>query len=456
MSEPVTSIKGYLDPTVRDRLINYYATDSVYYAVQHTLSIPNLLEKIAAIDQISQYLESIKWYDDVSEEIYKVISRSDVLVETADSLQGKILSVYFDKVTGLVSNHDTLIWLAQPSIVSSLDDLQRRSDGISAVSDLVNSTTVENRQRLSMLQQYLGDDWYVKITGLVEEKSEIDSIVNWLSYATRTKLDSITSWLSDATRTKLDSVISWLNDATKLELDSVMSWWNDTVRADLDDLISWKPELSDLTSWFTSGVKSDLNELVNRRPQLVDLAGWRALIQDSLSGVFHKTGGRVLEVGKDALGNSLLAVFQGDWLELSSDTREMFSFQTANLGPDGNLRSFNLFTEQFGTENFVSGRFTGALSIDRGLFLADADRFFLGGINPFDLLDHLGNRRIMSNVRDRLQDRLNGVLADRIIVPASEPEKPWIKGMLWVQFPSSPIYQTYIRIFDGSEWKIIA
>lgn len=353
---------GYLDPKVRDRLINYYASDPVYYAIQETLAIPDLALKLTIVDQLAAYLDSIKWYSDVSQNIYQILQRSNILVETADTLQGKILSDYFSKVSDLVAVHTTLTWYSGAGVLSSLEDLEGRSDAIVATSDFINSQTVQGRQRLSMLQTYLGDDWYSKLDGLIVSKPSIDRIVTWLT-------------------TSKEALLDWLTSAKGTELDDILDWWTDTVRTTLNGLMANKPGIDHILGWLTSTKEGLLDWLTSTREveldgvlgwwtdtiriDLNDLMSWKGSILDALNGILHKTGGRIVELGKDAAGRSRFFASEGDYMELGSDTHETFSFQPANLGSEPHLRSIHMFRELIGGTAHASLRIKGRLYGER-------------------------------------------------------------------------------------------
>lgn len=160
---------GYLNPVVRDRLVNYYAADAVYSDVQNTIAVakalPDFAKRIEDIAALLDYKESIEWYDQVSPEVYSLVQREPTIRNMADQMAGKIITDYFGKVSNLVSAHDNLVWLAAPERISAINPLATRSDSIREINDFIRSSTPgasPPRVRWSMLQTLLGDDWFTK------------------------------------------------------------------------------------------------------------------------------------------------------------------------------------------------------------------------------------------------------------------------------------------------------
>lgn len=168
---------GYLNPTVRDRLVNYYATDRVFQDVQTTIAIakalPDLAKRIEDIYALLAYKPTIEWYADITDEVYSLVQREPSLKDMADAIAGQIISEYFKKVTNLVGGHDNLVWYAKPETVSPVYELVKRSTDIETTVDFIVSTTPAGESRWDMLQTYLGDDWYPKVSDILGRKDQI-------------------------------------------------------------------------------------------------------------------------------------------------------------------------------------------------------------------------------------------------------------------------------------------
>jgi hypothetical protein len=178
---------GYLNPTVRDRLVNYYATDQVFQDVQTTINIakalPDFAQRIEEIRALLAYKPSIEWYAGVTDEVYSLVQREPSLKDMADSMTGQIISDYFKKVTDLVGGHDNLVWYAKPETVSPVYDLVKRGTDIKTTVDFMVSTTPGGRSRWSMLQTYLGDDWYPKVSDVLGRRDQIVAFLDGMKSA---------------------------------------------------------------------------------------------------------------------------------------------------------------------------------------------------------------------------------------------------------------------------------
>lgn len=346
---------SYLSPAVRDKLLNYYATDEVFNAVKATLGIPNLAEKISAIDQFASqipvinrlvaYESSIQWYDTISDSVYNIVgketplmslaNREGTLVSMADQMAGRIVADFFSSLSDLVGIKGTLGTLADVGTFNPLINLRNASTSILDVTSWVTGTTGLGSSRFNMLKTYLDDGWF-----------------------------------------------------------------------------------------------SGLSDLLSKRTILSELASWRDSINFSLNGIFGKVGGRVLEVGKDASG-SRLAILDGAPLGILSDTQDRFSFEPRGLGSRAD--SFEVFTENIDVDGAGATRPVASMRI--------------AGINPFNILDPNGNRMSLRGVHTKLQLGINGVFADKIVVPLERPALPWVPGQFYITFEQNIIGNYYLKLW---------
>lgn len=164
---------GYLNPTVRDRLVNYYATDRVFQDVQTTINIakalPDLAKRIEDIYALLAYKPTIEWYADITDEVYSLVKREPSLRDVADAIAGQIVSEYFKKVTNLVGGHDNLVWYAKPETVSPIYELV--TSGIVGRKEQIMTLTGHTYKELIDLAGKHPD-----IVGLVEEKPFLDGM----------------------------------------------------------------------------------------------------------------------------------------------------------------------------------------------------------------------------------------------------------------------------------------
>lgn len=159
---------SYLSPTVKNRLVNYYATDPVYNAVRDLLG----------------YLDSVKWYDGISDPVYELIQRSPSLVDVADSLSGKIIGDYFTRVSDLVSRHSNLTWLSDVERITDASELFNRRANITGLTDFVMGNTPSGASRWSRIQNYLNDEMYNNIQAILAtappDLADIKSLIDAL------------------------------------------------------------------------------------------------------------------------------------------------------------------------------------------------------------------------------------------------------------------------------------
>lgn len=266
------AFRGYLHPTTRDRLVNYYATDEVFEEIQLTItiakSLPDYAQRIADIEKLLVYSESVEWYDGISEDVYSILQRKDTLIDTADVLSGKIITDYFDKVSDLVGGHSNLTWYARPEVVTPISELIDREENISTTTDFISGTTPAGSSRWSMLQVYLRDDTYGELLDLSGRQEDIAQLHEALS--SKATEEGITF-------TTIADRLKWYSDG------DVISPIGDILgdKPQLDDLLANKPQLDDIL-----GSKPDLDELLSMKPGLLEIYGVRDRIQEAINGRF--------------------------------------------------------------------------------------------------------------------------------------------------------------------------
>ena len=138
---------GYLNPVVRDRLVNYYASDPVF-------------DKVVSL---VGFEETLRWYDSVSQPVYDIVQRSISLMNIADALAGKIIGDYFSRVSDIVARHGNILWFTEvPQITDASELFSRRSD-LTTVSDYIMGTTTSGASRWIRFQDLLSDSMFVDL-----------------------------------------------------------------------------------------------------------------------------------------------------------------------------------------------------------------------------------------------------------------------------------------------------
>lgn len=324
-------IASYLQPTVRDRLVNYYASDDVFNRVQATLAIPDLAAKITVVDQLSAYSKSIQWYDSVSASIYEIVQRTAPITNIADnlggvtgelkdvaaSLAGQVISQFFSKVGDLVGIHDNLQWIGQAANITAASNLYQRAGYIASIVDFIEGNTTAGTNRWVMLQNYLSDAWYPGLQALQGLKDDIGNVIGAVrgvsaseGITTRSVSDRLKWYLTGSVIQGIGSLTERLNPLKFIadHVDFQNGVIGGFVSGNGGPLLQWRGEhrLFDLGDWL------DPWELMDVSPTNFPIA----LERDSSTGLGARFGphiirNRIQNRLNGYLGDfAILAVFQ--------------------------------------------------------------------------------------------------------------------------------------------------
>jgi len=406
----IRSYWSYFTPTVYERLVGYYASDSPYArlrdlerryeeivnAITVAAALPKIAQKASTVEALLGYYDVIKWYGDVSTYVSSLVNREPTLAKTADTLAtidpvtglarienlAKIVvGAFYTKMADLVGGHISLMWYADPDTVTAANTLFKKATDLSDIIGLVKGTTPGGLSQWDMLRTYLGDDWYKKISSLITtDGTLLDSLAKTKGY-----VDSLASTLTDDYTLTLDVFKSRLNTMKNVSL---------TLSGRLDPLTKFTDFLSAQAT--LEGVTWDV---IMSRMRAYSSSSWSSILGSVKDGVLPTiTASALFNKAVDIKGrlNQLASI--GDdvktWMDGISFTvgynftrytpwDGLFRKTTFVFGPKtytgiAGLRTWLTDVNNYATSAIKEGRFDSV--IDTVLILGQGLQGFLGSL----------------------------------------------------------------------------
>lgn len=461
--------RAYLDPVVADRLINYYASDLTYARVSNVLAIadqlPELVEKLPLLNY-----DVLVWYTTPSivDTVNRILQREPTLTSLVDDLRtldptsGRTLfenlrdvigGAFFTKIADLVASHTNLIWYANVNTLTTANSLFQRAQNIV---DLVDYVLSSGTTRFADLKDYL-DTIHTSLKSLADGEGALSSI--------RTAIQGV----ADGERVTLDVV-----------LDRFKTYLGSGVSGNLIEIQGWRNNLFDLQSWRDS-IANSLNGIFGVS-SLSLRVGPRNLLMQTIEALASPTGSDLFRIRSD------LDLWDGtSYRRLLAGRLDVSGLFVGGVDLGGVRDQLRGLADRFDSASgllSLGGLLVGGVDLGgvRDQLRRLADRFTLVGerldigdiriwdklspgnwVDMFEIFDRSNQRILPRILRDRIQDRINGILGDtplfRIFTDPDYPPEPWVKGMMYIQEirPEAPwlpgaTSHYYLRIYDGRGW----